>query len=250
MEPNQTRLLSPNDAVKLPPGSDHYTAYVGPPGQWDFMGATQFRLLTTLGLRNRHKVLDLGCGSLRAGRFLIMYLDRGNYFAIEPNIWLIEDAIKNEIGQALVNLKQPSFSHNDDFNTEVFGTKFDFIVAQSIFSHAGPELVSTALRSIRQSLDKNGLALVTFIHKDKQPHAPEEMPGWTYPGCTTYRPERVSALLSEAALYGRELPWYHPRQNWYALAVSPEVLPDSTLDRHLSGAVLRENEFQGSVEHK
>jgi len=71
------RSLTRDAAKTLPPGAGHYTAYVGPPNQYDFMGATQFRLLTTLGLREHHAVLDFGCGSLRAGRLLIPYLLEG-----------------------------------------------------------------------------------------------------------------------------------------------------------------------------
>lgn len=56
------------------PGSENRRAYIGPPTQFDFMGATQFNLLTRLGLREDHTVLDIGCGSLRAGRLLIPYL--------------------------------------------------------------------------------------------------------------------------------------------------------------------------------
>jgi len=80
---------------KLKAGDNHYMAYVGPPTQYDFMGATQFRLLCTLDLRANHYLLDFGCGSLRAGRLFISYLDEGRYFGIEPNKWLIEDAINN-----------------------------------------------------------------------------------------------------------------------------------------------------------
>jgi SAM-dependent methyltransferase len=58
-----------------------------------FMGATQFRLLTTLGLREHHSLLDFGCGSLRAGRLLIPYLLPGRYYGLEPNRCLIEDGI-------------------------------------------------------------------------------------------------------------------------------------------------------------
>ena len=73
-EDEDVRALSREAAKALPPGARHYAAYVGPPEQYDFMGATQFRLLTTLGLREHHSVLDFGCGSLRAGRLLIPYL--------------------------------------------------------------------------------------------------------------------------------------------------------------------------------
>jgi hypothetical protein len=65
------RDLPDTDAKKLRPGSDHYTAWVGPPDRYDFMGATQFALLFAIGLRGHHKLLDFGCGSLRAGRLLI-----------------------------------------------------------------------------------------------------------------------------------------------------------------------------------
>ncbi len=60
-----TRNLSEAEARRLEPGSEHYMAYVGPADQYDLMSATQFRLLTTLGLRSFHRLLDFGCGSLR-----------------------------------------------------------------------------------------------------------------------------------------------------------------------------------------
>src|ERR1700722_19889133 len=66
------------EIAQLRPGDPHYMAYVGPPTHYDFMGATQFRLLCALGLRAHHTLLDFGCGSLRAGRFFLTYLDPGN----------------------------------------------------------------------------------------------------------------------------------------------------------------------------
>lgn len=93
------------------------------------MGASQFRLLTTLGLRDHHKVLDFGCGSLRVGRLLLPYLLPDNYYGIDPNKWLIEDAIRNEVGADQIQLKQPKFSYNSDYKVDGFGVKFNFIVA-------------------------------------------------------------------------------------------------------------------------
>lgn len=242
-----TRQLPAQEARNLSPGAEHYAAYVGPPREWDFMGATQFRLLAALGIREHHKLLDIGCGSLRAGRLLIAYLSQGNYYGIEPNTWLIDEAIEKELGRDLVKLKQPNFSASSKFDAESFGVKFDFIVAQSIFSHAGPELVHDAFEQIGKTLSRDGLALVTFIHPDQIPGVPIEAPGWTYPGCTTYEPARIMELISAADLAGRRLPWYHPRQTWYVLAVDPSKLPSPDWDRHLSGAVLRDPDFEASV---
>lgn len=40
-----TRQFDREDAQRLRPGDEHYLAYVGPPRQYDYMGATQFRLI-------------------------------------------------------------------------------------------------------------------------------------------------------------------------------------------------------------
>lgn len=246
MAKQETRSLSPREARSLRPGDDHYTAYVGPPNQWDFMGATQFRLLTTLGLREHHKVLDVGCGSLRAGRFIIAYLEPGNYCGIEPNTWLIEDGIRNEVGESLIAIKKPRFNNSNDFETTSFGEEFDFIVAQSIFSHAGPDMVINALENFRAVLSEDGLILATFIHTDDAPDMKVEKEGWSYPECTSYRKASVENLIRDAKLVGRALPWYHPRQTWYAIGRTPAALPDRKHDSHLSGAVLRDSELESN----
>jgi hypothetical protein len=95
------------------------------------MSASQFRLLTGLGLSEDHKVLDIGCGSLRAGRLVIQYLLPNNYIGIEPNQWLWERAIEVEIGQDICEIKRPRFLSNPDFTTLDLGGLVDFIVAQS-----------------------------------------------------------------------------------------------------------------------
>src|SRR5438445_8687183 len=122
----------------LKPGDSHYRAYVGPPEDYDLIAAMTFNLLTTLGLRQHHSLLDVGCGSLRIGRLLIPYLNRGKYFGIEPNTWLVEEGIKQELGEDLVQIKYPTFFFTD--SPEAVGrakVAFDSTLAQSIFSRFG-----------------------------------------------------------------------------------------------------------------
>lgn len=233
---------------ELKPGDPHYQAYVGPPEQYDFMGATQFRLLCTLGLRACHRVLDFGCGSLRAGRLIMSYLDPGRYYGIEPNAWLIEDAVARQVGEDLIHLKSPQFDHNERFDTSVFGCKFDFIVAQSIFSHTGPDLVRAGLASFAGSVETRGLIAVTFIHGDEDCDGD----GWYYAGQpnnrrVTYRPETIRAFAREAGLFSKAIPWYHPRQNWYLMAHEEARLPTDGMLKHLTGAVLFDPAFAASV---
>src|SRR5437868_14897345 len=85
--------------VGLKPGDAHYRAYVGPPEDYDLIAAMTFNLLTTLGLRQHHSLLDVGCGSLRIGRLLIPYLNCGKYFGVETNNWLVEAGIEHELGK-------------------------------------------------------------------------------------------------------------------------------------------------------
>jgi Cyclopropane fatty acid synthase and related methyltransferases len=242
----QTRSLPRRQARDLRPGDTHYSAYVGPPAQYDFMGATQFRLLAALGLRETHRVLDVGCGGLRAGRLLIPYLNEGCYCGIEPNAWLVEDAIANEVGRDLIARKAPAFAFRDDFDARGFGKSFDFIVAQSIFSHAGPGMLRMALGRLAPVLAERGLMLVTFIEAEIHPQFEVETEGWVYPECLTYRAQTLQDIVSDLGLAHQRLPWFHPRQTWFALAKDAADLVPSDQLRHLTGAVLRTPEFASS----
>lgn len=245
---DESRSLSREAARELRPGSEHYLAYVGPPRQYDFMGATQFRLLTALGLREHHRVLDFGCGSLRAGRLLIPYLLPGHYHGIEPNLWLVEDAIANQVGADMVRIKQPRFDGNADFRCDVFATDFDFIVAQSIFSHTLRELAVRGLRNFRGALAPGGLVACTFVDTAPAPPAASiGADGWVYPDCVGFASDGVAGMFADAGLVGVRLPWYHPRQVWYLAATEAAHLPGEAELRLLDGAVLRDPEFKASV---
>lgn len=226
----------------LSPGDHHYKAYVGPPEQYDFMGATQFRLLCTLGLRAGHKVLDFGCGSLRAGRFLITYLNKGCYYGVEPNKWLIEDAIKNQMGEDFVLIKKPNFDYNSNFSVGHFETRFDFIIAQSVFSHTSIDLLIQNLRNFKKSLATDGIIVATFIEGKSD----FEGEGWIYPGCVRFRPSTIKRLAADEGLETVRIPWYHPRQSWYVFAADKKYLPGYSMRTYLQGAVLFDKEFVAS----
>jgi len=123
------------------PLSDNYRQAVGPEDMYDLISAHQFCVLVNEGLREWHKMLDIGCGSLRGGRLFIPYLQPGNYYGIEPNKDLVRDGIALEIGNDMYRVKSPTFYYSDkfDFSTHKWCNTsstimFDFILAQSIFS--------------------------------------------------------------------------------------------------------------------
>jgi cyclopropane fatty-acyl-phospholipid synthase-like methyltransferase len=196
--------------LDLKPGDEHYRAYVGPPADYDLVSAMVFNLLTCTGLRQHHRVLDIGCGSLRVGRLLIPYLNRGNYVGVEPNRWLVEDGIENETGRDLVRIKAPVFSFRASLEEFREPLGIDYAVAQSIFSHCGKDLIKTWLSQVSLHLNDTGALFATFL-PDKEDSAAS---GWVYPGCVNYRAGTMAELAAESGLAFDVLDWAHPRQTW------------------------------------
>jgi SAM-dependent methyltransferase len=201
----------------LKPGEPQYRAYVGPPEDYDLIAAMTFNLLTTLGLRQHHSLLDIGCGSLRIGRLLIPYLNRGKYFGLEPNEWLVHEGIRRELGETLVQIKRPTFffSSSPDAIAQP-NIPFDFALAQSIFSHCGLDLIRGWLSAISRSLAQTGALVATFVIGEED----SAETGWIYPTCVNYRPATLEGAAKDVNLRFEILDWKHPRQTW-ALFAAP-----------------------------
>jgi SAM-dependent methyltransferase len=216
--------------VGLKPGDPHYRAYVGPPEDYDLIAAMTFNLLTTLGLRQHHSLLDVGCGSLRIGRLLIPYLNRGKYFGVEPNNWLVEAGIEHELGKDVVRVKRPTFFFYE-LPERVVQAKvsFDFALAQSIFSHCGLDLINGWLSAISRSLAPDGALVATFLVGEEN----SAQTGWIYPDCVDYRPGTLERAAKDVNLRFEILDWKHPRQTW-ALFAAPGFNSTWFKDRPLS----------------
>jgi SAM-dependent methyltransferase len=200
--------------LSLAPGREHYRAFVGYPGKYDVVAAMQFNLLTFLGLREQHRLLDVGCGSLRAGRLLIPYLLPDRYYGIEPEQWLVEEGLRHETGHELIQLKRAKLAYRSDFKLTCFGVDFDFILAQSIFSHAGSGDVRLCLKEAAACLRPEGLLVASFV-LDKKNYTGSE---WVYPTCVGYTESGFKQMAAEAGLACQLIDWPHPNaQSWAVL---------------------------------
>lgn len=129
-----------------------------------FAEAGQYSLnsLKSSGLLPSSKVLDYGCGALRLGYWLIRFLDPGCYFGIEPDEKVLSAGIKHAVGPDLEAEKRPRFHKSGDFDFSVFGEKFDFVVARSIYSHASPEQFLASMESFRDNSTETGIMLASY----------------------------------------------------------------------------------------
>ena len=196
--------------LDLKAGDKHYRAYVGPPEDYDLVSAMVFNLLTCIGLRQNHQVLDIGCGSLRVGRLLITYLNPGNYFGVEPNMWLVNDGIENEIGSDLVEIKKPSFTSHTSMEEYVEPLNLDYAIAQSIFSHCGKDTIIGWLSQVAFHLKDTGALVATFMVGDEDFNGN----GWVYPECVKFKLETMAEIASDFGLNFDVLDWAHPRLTW------------------------------------
>jgi len=138
--------------------------FLGGPGD-QFVTAGRRTLMTMLseGLEPSSKVLDIGCGCLRGGYWLIHFLDEACYFGIEPNIPMLEAGITVILEPGLTDQKRPRFDNNPDFDFTVFGETFDFLVARSIWTHASKDQIRRMLNGF-VSTTENGVFLTSY-HK-------------------------------------------------------------------------------------
>ena len=74
--------------------------YVG--GRWEELGRLQFRYLCSQGLLPHHRLMDIGCGSLRGGVHFAHYLDPGGYYGVDRNASLLKAGLDVELQAARV----------------------------------------------------------------------------------------------------------------------------------------------------
>ncbi len=121
---------------------------VGP--DWEEIGNLQFAFLVSKGMMPHHRMLDIGCGTLRGGRHAIEYLDSGNYTGMDLSTKAIEYGRELVEREGLAD-KRPRLlvSPNKDLRFREFdGEAFDYILAQSVFTHLKPEHIEECFRHI------------------------------------------------------------------------------------------------------
>ncbi len=183
------------------------------PEKWYGIGRLQYHFLVMNGLQTHHRFLDIACGALRLGQFVIPYLDKGCYFGLDEEPSLVSAAFRHEIPAEFVELKAPSFAFNSDFNFDFIET-FDIAWANSLVTHLGPEMIALLLGNLRSKAHPGSRFFFTYWPGNQQP-------GIAYHPNMDFRitPSRLAEIGAQTGWKMTDIgDWNHPRQQLMMLA--------------------------------
>lgn len=126
-------------------------------------GRELLTFLLNAGLNPDSKLVDIGCGVLRGGYWLIHFMDPGCYCGIEPHAGRLAMGTETILEPEVLAAKRPRFDTNARFDTSVFGEKFDFFLAYSVWTHASKPQIETMLDSFLRDAKEDGVFLTTFL---------------------------------------------------------------------------------------
>jgi 2-polyprenyl-3-methyl-5-hydroxy-6-metoxy-1,4-benzoquinol methylase len=129
--------------------------------QWERRGRFQVHFLSRMGMTPQHRLIDIGCGPIRAGVHFINYLDPGNYYGIDYNPDFIEIAREISNSQPALAAKQPTLRVIQDFRFEEIGQCFDFVMVFSVIQHSTNELATTFFRKLAPILHAGSRVYIT-----------------------------------------------------------------------------------------
>jgi SAM-dependent methyltransferase len=189
------RVPRPNYARKVFTDAEiaagKHRSYIG--GHWDTHGQHQLDFLVAQGLQPGDKFLDVGCGSLRAGRHLVDYLEPGNYYGIDANRSLIQAGYDVELtDEQRAKLPIANLRANERFDGD-FAVPFDMAIAQSVFTHVSLNHMRLCLLRLAKVMRPGAKFYATFneqpwstsvdkvIERDgRHPHFSEQNVFWYY----------------------------------------------------------------------
>ena len=122
-----------------------YKTAVG--GMWEEMGKLQIDFLVAQGLKPEHYFLDIGCGSLRAGIDISKHMLNAGRTELKKN--------------NLIQMK-PTLVLMNNFEFYTLNQKFDYAIAQSVFTHLPLNNIIRCIMNIEKVLVQGGKFYATF----------------------------------------------------------------------------------------
>lgn len=169
-------------------------------GGWENeIGELQFDFLHRRGLSPESRLLDIGCGTLRGGRYYIEYLNSANYTGVDISKEAIKSG-KDLVSNEILNEKQPELLVNTDLKfSEIPNNSIDYAIAQSVFTHLPENDIRECFEHIREVLVDGGVLYATFYESEC---TEEEI---LTPSSFKYSPETLTGIAAEYNLKSKVL---------------------------------------------
>ncbi|HEY1622247.1 MAG TPA: class I SAM-dependent methyltransferase [Streptosporangiaceae bacterium] len=164
--------------------------------EWLSVGQMQFDYLTEHGLKPGMRMLEIGCGNLRAGRLFIGYLNAGEYYGVDisPDILL---AAQRTLASEGLQHKLPYLTLVSDLELGFLPDgHFDVVHAHSVFSHSPIAVIEQCLAHIGRVMKPDALFDFTFDRTDGTEHHVLREDFY-------YRTETLTALAARHGLAAR-----------------------------------------------
>jgi SAM-dependent methyltransferase len=163
---------------------------------WVQLGQLQFDYAVDHGLKPDMRMLEIGCGNLRAGRLFIDYLHTGNYYGLDisPEILI---AAQDTIADDGLAAKLPNLTLVKDLRLRFLPDQmFDFVHAHSVFSHSPIEVIDECLANVGRVMTPGGFFDFTFDRTEGAEHQVLHEDFY-------YRTETLIALAAKHGLQAR-----------------------------------------------
>ncbi|MFD1936004.1 class I SAM-dependent methyltransferase [Nonomuraea mangrovi] len=138
--------------------------------KWLKIGKAQFDYLVQHGLSPEHRMLEIGCGNLRAGRLFIDYLSPGHYYGIDisPDILFAAQQTLADYG---LQDKLPRLTPVHDLRFSFLPSEhFDVIHAHSVFSHSPLHVIEECFANVGRIMKPGGWFDFTFDRTQGKEH--------------------------------------------------------------------------------
>ena len=111
------------------------------------------------GIEGKH-VLDIGCGGLRFGAFILEDLGSGHYYGIDPYPKFL--AFGKKLGERMQCSERMTLIQSKDCAFPE-GVQIDFAMSQSVFTHMSEPQILDCLNKLLPVMKKGGHLVFTFI---------------------------------------------------------------------------------------
>ncbi|ORT57879.1 class I SAM-dependent methyltransferase [Streptomyces sp. CB03238] len=138
--------------------------------RWLAIGQMQYDYLVEHGLRPEDRMLEIGCGNLRAGWRFIEHLEPGHYYGIDISPDILIEAKKTLVRYGLQR-KMPYLTPVDNLKLDFLPDSwFTVVHAHSVFSHSPLEVIDECLAHVGRVLAPGGFFDFTYDRTEGREH--------------------------------------------------------------------------------